>query len=138
MIDRMSTPATEGRVPVDSLPHRLMLIRHEMGWSQREAAAACGITFGEWQSMESGRRARGLDDKVRKISAVTGYNAIWLMWGGPLGSTPDPGRPGKPNGGTQPPLAEVSRGRTFTRTAQRKHAITVKSTPAWSNTAVAA
>lgn len=30
MIDRMSTPATEGRVPVDSLPHRLMLIRHEM------------------------------------------------------------------------------------------------------------
>lgn len=69
---------------MDSLPHRLRMLREELGWSQREAAAACGITFGEWQSMETGRKARGLDEKIRRIADVSGYDPVWLMWGGPL------------------------------------------------------
>lgn len=36
-------------VPADTLPARLILMRHELGLSQRDAAQACGITFGEWQ-----------------------------------------------------------------------------------------
>lgn len=83
------TIATEGRVPADTLAHRLVLIRLEMGWSQREAASSCGITYGEWQSMENSHRARGLDDKVRRIAEATGYSPVWIMWGGPLGNTSD-------------------------------------------------
>jgi transcriptional regulator with XRE-family HTH domain len=67
-----------GRVPADTLAHRLQLIRDELGWSQRKAADECGLGFGEWQSMESGAKARGLDDKVRKIASATGYDAVWL------------------------------------------------------------
>lgn len=83
----------EGRVPADTLPHRLILVREEMGWSQREAAAECNITFGEWQSMENGAKARGLDEKIGKIADRTGYSRIWLMWGGPLASEPYPSDP---------------------------------------------
>lgn len=78
---------SEGRVPRDTLPHRLMLLRNELGWSQREAAAKCGVTFGEWQSMEMGRKARGLDEKIWRIAQASGFSAQWLMWGGPLGPT---------------------------------------------------
>lgn len=74
-------------VPADTLPARLILMRHELGLSQREAAQACGITFGEWQSMESGRQARALDQKVAKIAAALGVSREWLMWGGPLAAS---------------------------------------------------
>jgi len=80
-------------VPADTLPARLILMRHELGMSQREAAQACGVTFGEWQSMESGRQARALDQKVAKIAAALGVSREWLMWGGPL----TPGGPGLPH-----------------------------------------
>lgn len=81
----MSAPThSPGRRATDTLAHRLLLIRVELGWSQRAAAEACGLTFGEWQSMEMGRRARGLDEKIRMIADVTGYDPVWIMWGGPL------------------------------------------------------
>ena len=76
-------------MPEDTLAHRLMLIRDELGWSQRVAAEICGISFGEWQSMENGARARGLDEKVARIAAGSGYDPIWIMWGGPL-RAPEP------------------------------------------------
>lgn len=88
----LTGPHANGRVPADTLAHRLQLIRDELGWSQRRAAEKCSISFGEWQSMESGARARGLDDKIRKIASATGYDPIWLMWGGPL-AQPDPSAP---------------------------------------------
>jgi transcriptional regulator with XRE-family HTH domain len=77
-------PANGGRVPADTLAHRLQLLRDELGWSQRRAAQECGLGFGEWQSMENGARARGLDEKVARIAGRTGYDPVWLMWGGPL------------------------------------------------------
>lgn len=61
----------------------------------------CGITYGEWQSMENGRDARGLPAKLKKISAVTGYDLDWLLWGGPLGA-PSSGDDDTPNGVRRP------------------------------------
>lgn len=87
------TTMTSSWVPGDSLALRLVLVRHALGVSQREAAARCGLTFGEWQSIEAGRKARGLDEKVAKISDSLGVDRMWLMWGGPLGTGPYPGGP---------------------------------------------
>lgn len=59
-------------------------MRAEKGLSQREAAAAIGITQREWQGMEGGRAARHVDQKVAKIAATLGVDRDWLMWGGVL------------------------------------------------------
>jgi transcriptional regulator with XRE-family HTH domain len=72
-----------GKVPVDTLAARLVLLRRELGWSQREAAQATGIPFGTWQGMETdGRGSRDLDRHVMAIVEATGYDRDWLMWGG--------------------------------------------------------
>lgn len=92
------TTVTDGRVPADTLPHRLVLLRLEMGWSQREAAIATGVTYGEWQSMEAGRAARDIPRKVALIAEATGFSRDWLMWGGPLVPT-DPTDPFHVHGG---------------------------------------
>ena len=76
-------PAT---VPADTLAARLLLLRHELHWTQREAAAATGVPFGVWQGMESGRETRGLDRHVIAIASQSGYDRDWLMWGGTLAS----------------------------------------------------
>ena len=44
--------------PIDTLAFRVRTARMERGLSQREAALRCGITYGEWQSLESGSAAR--------------------------------------------------------------------------------
>lgn len=69
---------------VTTIANRLVLVRNERGLSQRAAAAMCGITFGEWQGMESGRATRRLDMKVRQIAMALGVDRDWLMWGGAL------------------------------------------------------
>jgi transcriptional regulator with XRE-family HTH domain len=74
-------------IPVDDLATRLLVLRHQRGLSQREAADRCGITYGAWQSMEDGRQARGLDQKVAKIADALGVDREWLMWGGPLAAS---------------------------------------------------
>lgn len=87
----MTTPATAahppGWIPRNTLAARLVLLRREMGWTQREAALATGVPFGSWQSMEDGRSARGLDAKVAAIVRATECNRDWLMWG--EGTPPD-------------------------------------------------
>ena len=75
---------THGWVPDDTLASRLVLVRRQCGLSQRAAAELCGLTFREWQSLEDGRAARGLDVKVRAISQALGVDRDWLMWGGAL------------------------------------------------------
>lgn len=70
--------------PQDTLAARLFLMRRELGLSQRAAALRAGITFGEWQSMENGADARGVDKKVAKIAAAFDVDRDWLIWGGPL------------------------------------------------------
>jgi transcriptional regulator with XRE-family HTH domain len=72
------------RVPRDTLALRVKIARVERGLSQRAAANRCGLTFGEWQSIENGAEARGLDRKIDKIAAGLNYDRDWLMWGGPL------------------------------------------------------
>lgn len=70
--------------PRDTLSMRVRIARIERELSQRAAALTCGLTFGEWQGIEDGRKVGGLDVKVRKIAAGLGYDRDWLMWGGPL------------------------------------------------------
>lgn len=74
------------RAPRDTLAVRLLVVRHEQGWSQREASDRTGVPFGTWQGMEQGRETRNLGEHVARIAATTGYAREWLMWGGPLES----------------------------------------------------
>ena len=39
--------------PDDTLTNRLVLMRTQLKLSQRKAAELCGITFGEWQSVDA-------------------------------------------------------------------------------------
>lgn len=75
---------SRGRVPRDTLAMRVRMAREELGISQRAAALRCGLTFGEWQSIEAGREARGLDHKLPLIADGLGYDRYWLAFGGPL------------------------------------------------------
>jgi hypothetical protein len=79
------------KVPLDTLASRLVLLRHELGWSQRKATHETGVPYGTWQGMESGRETRSLDRHVAAIVKASGYDRDWLMWGGPLTSGPGPG-----------------------------------------------
>lgn len=73
-------------------------MRAERKLSQRAAAEQCGLTFGEWQSMELGRAARRLDVKIKQIAMALGVDRDWLMWGGPLdGDSPGPETPTSPD-----------------------------------------
>lgn len=76
------------KIPHDTLALRLIILRHELGWSQRKACEVTGISFGIWQGMEQGRETRGLDRIVTCIASWTGYDRDWIMWGGTLEPTP--------------------------------------------------
>ena len=80
----MTNQSTGAWIPSDTLAARIVLVRRELGISQREAATRCGLTYGEWQSMEDGRAARDLPAKVARISLALDVDRDWLMWGGPL------------------------------------------------------
>lgn len=75
--------------PEDTLATRLLVMRHQLRISQREAALRTGLTFGEWQSMENGAAARGIDKKVVRIAKTLGVDRDWLMWGGPMAGPAD-------------------------------------------------
>ena len=79
------------RRPADTLATRLIILRHELGWTQRDATHETGVPYGVWQGMESGRETRGLNRHIVAIAAASGYDRDWLMWGGPLTSGPEPG-----------------------------------------------
>lgn len=72
--------------PADTLANRLLVMRHQLRLSQREAASRSGISFGEWQSMENGAAARSIDVKVAKIAEAFRVDRDWLMWGQALGN----------------------------------------------------
>lgn len=75
----------EGRVPVDTLDLRLVMLRHESGHiSQRRAAFQCGITPRVWQGMEEGRNTANLLEILSTIADTFGYDRTWLTYGGPL------------------------------------------------------
>lgn len=72
------------KVPEDTLAMRVGVARRERRLSQRAAAEQCGLTFGEWQGIEDGRKVTELDRKVAQIADGLDYDRDWLMWGGPM------------------------------------------------------
>lgn len=106
----MSAQQDHGWVPEDTLANRLVLVRRSLGMTQRAAAEKCGLTFGEWQSLEEGRQARGLDVKVARISRALGVNRDWLIWGGPLGGGPSGDDNGRVAAETVPGPDRITRG----------------------------
>lgn len=80
----MTAQPIHGWVPDDptrTIASRLVLVRRQLGISQREAAARTGLGYGDWQSLEDGRAARNLDVKVKAICLALGVDRDWLMWG---------------------------------------------------------
>jgi transcriptional regulator with XRE-family HTH domain len=74
----------------------LVLLRRELGLSQREAAERAGIPFGQWQGLEDdSRQSRRIDVKVARIARAFQVDREWLMWGGALTGPDDiPPAPG--------------------------------------------
>lgn len=92
-MDILWTVATEpaaGWVPADTLASRLVLLRHGLGLSQREAAERCGLGAAAWNLWEHGSMPRNLANVVMAISGTLGCDRDWLMWGGPLGAPVGP------------------------------------------------
>lgn len=81
-MDTTVVPAQGGRIPASTVATRVRDARLECKLSQREAAEQCELTFGEWQSIEAGRKAGQLDVKIDRIARGLGYDRNWLMWGG--------------------------------------------------------
>lgn len=90
------------RIPQDSLPLRLVMLRHEAHISQRQAAFRCGITPRVWQGMEEGRATANLLDVLQTIADEFDYDRDWLAYGGELAKK-SPRRPDGPDGGVEPP-----------------------------------
>lgn len=80
------------RVPRDTFPIRLAIVRAEMGWNYDQAETATGISSESWRTWEKGkRRCANVEGISRKLSEVTGFSYEWLMIGGPLApQVPDP------------------------------------------------
>ena len=78
-------------VPTDSLANRLLLIRRELGLSQREAAQRCGVGFGSWQSWENGAAPRNALRDLVSVAGALNVDRDWLMFGGALRPEAGPG-----------------------------------------------
>lgn len=61
-----------------------MLMRTELGLSQREAALRSGVSFGTIQGVESGRSPRNEVATLKKLADAFHVDKDWLIWGGPL------------------------------------------------------
>ncbi|WP_231385874.1 helix-turn-helix domain-containing protein [Rhodococcus aetherivorans] len=70
--------------PADTLAHRFILVRTQLGMDRKSFAELTGLTENQLQSIEAGRSPRELDKKVQMVHDATGVSREWLMWGGPL------------------------------------------------------
>lgn len=80
----MTVQTEQAFVPHDSLANRLLLIRSELGLSQREAADACSVGYGSWQSWENGAAPRDAVRQLTRVADRLGIDRDWLMFGGTL------------------------------------------------------
>lgn len=98
------------RVPRDTFPVRLAVVRAEMGWNYDQAAAATGINSETWRLWEKGkRRCTDIESASRAIESSAGYSYEWLMVGGPLTANHPDGPGGLAHGKCIEPHREVSR-----------------------------
>lgn len=98
-----------GRIPADTLAHRLMLARAMAGHlSIREAADLCGYGRGAWTNWERGARPLDVLDVVRVVAERLDVDEEWLLFGGPLAGA----RTSRPRvrGITRPYLEKVRTG----------------------------
>jgi transcriptional regulator with XRE-family HTH domain len=74
---------TDAIIPrTDKFGARLALLRWHMGWNQKEAAAACGLSQASWRGWETeGRDPRDLVGTVSKICERTGVDEYWMLTG---------------------------------------------------------
>lgn len=100
------------RVPADTLPLRLVMLRYEASVSQKEAAFRCGITPRVWQGMEEGRSTAKLLTILKRIADEFEYDRDWLAYGGPLEDRePHPGGDSaSPRVAAESPLSGLNRG----------------------------
>ncbi|QYC54958.1 Cro protein [Arthrobacter phage Popper] len=107
MIQDMSTQPTheESWIPsTDTFGARLALVRWRMGWNQKEAALACGISQPTWRGWElEGRGPRDLADVAARIAARTGVDEYWIMTGKTHGGV----HPSGPEGGERTPKSKA-------------------------------
>lgn len=81
----------DGRVPADTFPIRLAIVRAEQGWNYDQAQAATGINSETWRLWEKRQRhCTRMEQTCRTIAAVTGFSYEWLMIGGALASPMPP------------------------------------------------
>lgn len=71
-------------IPRNTFAARLLLVRHELGISQEEAAAKCGLDDGSWSNWENGTIPRQQGKVVQTISEALGVDREWLIWDGGL------------------------------------------------------
>lgn len=71
-------------MPVDTLAHRFLLVRTQLGLDRKAFAALCGLTENQLQGIEHGRSPHQLAAKVQKVHEATGVDRTWLMFGGSL------------------------------------------------------
>lgn len=97
----------DGRVPADTFPIRLAIVRADMGWNYDQAQTATGINSETWRLWEKGKRhCTTMERTCRSIAAVTGFSYEWLMVGGRLAPYSPPDTPIDP-GPTNPCLLVV-------------------------------
>lgn len=92
------TDPRTGFVPADSLANRLILVRKELGLTQRDAAEQAGVGYGAWQSWEAGSSPHNEVRVLTRVADALGVDREWLMFGGGLSHEqhgPD-GGPGRP------------------------------------------
>lgn len=103
----MSTQPTlqESWIPnTETFGARLALVRWRMGWNQKEAALACGLSQASWRGWElDGRGPRDLAEVAAKISSRTGVDDYWIL----TGKTHSGVHPSGPDGGHFNPKADV-------------------------------
>jgi transcriptional regulator with XRE-family HTH domain len=79
----MPVDTTQRWRPTTNFATRLRAVRRELGLQQDPFAALVGFPRPSVAAWEGGTRPRDLADVVQKISAATGVDRDWLMWGDP-------------------------------------------------------
>lgn len=72
-------------LPRDTFASRLRLLRHDLRMTTEAVAHACGLAQPTWSTWERGAVPRNQAEVAKQIADATGYDVMWLLYGGPLG-----------------------------------------------------